>query len=59
MNLYIKIFGNWENATMQQWWFKQSDHTNITALSTLIVSQFILFELDIPTLDAQNLHLWI
>ncbi len=35
-NLYINIFGNWKNATMQEWWFgsvttfyKQSDHTNI------------------------------
>ncbi len=35
-NLYINIFGNGKNATMQQWWlgsvttfYKQSDHTHI------------------------------
>ncbi len=38
-NNYINIFGNWKNATMQQWWFgsvttfyKQTDHTNLYSI---------------------------
>ncbi len=43
VNHHINIFGNWKNATMQQWkfgyvttFYKQSDHT-ITALSKALL----------------------
>ncbi len=49
---YINIFGNWKNATMQQWWFgsvttfyKQSDHTNNYSTFRTLVSLLISYKI--------------